>query len=81
MILCISKQWHPRLHGTGGPVQRHGVRLVGRLVQLRLHALQAAQGPLPLPPAQDQRQARDRPDDPHHGKYHSVIGGVDTNLE
>lgn len=61
-------QRYARIHGAGGVVEGHGVRLERRLVQLRLHAVQTAQGPLAVPPAQDQRQARDRPHDAYHGE-------------
>ena len=68
-LRACFRQGHARLHGAGGPVEGHGVRLERRLVLLRLHALQAAQGPQPVQAAQDQGQARDRPHDPHDGSY------------
>ena len=61
-------QRDPRVHGPRGAEQRHGVRQFGGLVLLRVHALQAAQGPLPLQATQDTGQARDRQDDPNNGK-------------
>jgi hypothetical protein len=43
---------HPRLHGARGSVQGHCLRFVGRLVLLRMHALQTAEGTLSLQAAQ-----------------------------
>lgn len=55
-----------RLHGAGSVGQRSGVRLIGRLVLIRLHDLQAPQRPFAIPSTQDERQARDRQDDHDH---------------
>ncbi|KAH9378123.1 hypothetical protein HPB48_020515 [Haemaphysalis longicornis] len=57
---------HPRLHGTRSALQRHGLRLQCRLVLAGLHALQAAQRAQPVPATQNERQARDRPNDLDH---------------
>lgn len=56
-----------RVHGARGARQRCRLRLLRRLVLLRLHAVQIAQGPQSLSAAQDQRQERDRQDDAHAG--------------
>ena len=61
------KQGHARLHGTGSTIQGHSLRLFGRLVLVRLHALQIVEGPQSLPTAQNQGQARDRPNDHDYG--------------
>ena len=69
-ILFISLfilQRNSRLHGAGSLVKRHSLRFQRRLVQLRLHAVQTAQRPFAVPSTQDERQARDRPDDVDHG--------------
>lgn len=68
-FVAAKLQRHARLHGTRSFVQRDGLRFERRLVQLRLHALQTAQRPFAIPPAQDEGQARDRPDDVNHGTF------------
>ncbi len=73
---------HPRLHGAGGAEQGHRVRLLRGLVLLRLHAVQVAKGPLALPAAQDEGQARNRQDDPDHerGAAGQLLAGTQDAL-
>ena len=58
-IFCLQQEatarecGHARLHGPRGAVQEHGVRLQRGLVQLRLHALQTAEGAQSLQTAQN----------------------------
>lgn len=69
LFVCsaVPFQRYARLHGAGSLVEGDGLRFQRRLVQLRLHAVQTAQRPFAVSPAQNERQARDRPDDFDHG--------------
>ena len=63
-IFCLQQEatarecGHARLHGPRGAVQEHGVRLQRGLVQLRLHALQTAEGAQSLQTAQNKGGVR-----------------------